>query len=392
MVGPMGPIDLPNKKLAGLLAYLSCSGAGPQRREKLATLLWGSHFEIQARQNLRQGIFRLREVLGQDSIVGDGAAVRLASGLVNCDATRFEALSRSDRPDALLEAINTYKGTFLADVTVREQAFSDWLIPEQKRLEDLALGVLVGHSELELRLGNNAAALKSAEQALQLHALREDAHRLVIRALVASHRRADALMHYQELVTLLKRELNVHPDPETCSLVASLRLRAVVDEAQPDRNAVAHSGRVAIAVLPLTNMSGDTDLECFANGLVEDILSALSCIRGLGVLARKSSFSYRDCSVGVKQIGRELGARYVLDGSLRRVAKRVRVAVQLIDAETQTHIWADRYDRELGEILALQDEITHRIVSSIKHSVQVVDKVRREFLLRSADCAGQNFG
>src|SRR5262245_66501189 len=115
-MGPGVEIDLPHRKLAGLLVYLACSAPTPQPREKLATLLWGSHFEVQARQNLRQALFRLRRVLGQEVVIGDGEEVALAPGAIDCDATRFEALSQEGGRDALTAAVDLYNGRLAADV------------------------------------------------------------------------------------------------------------------------------------------------------------------------------------------------------------------------------------------------------------------------------------
>jgi TolB-like protein/Tfp pilus assembly protein PilF len=132
----------------------------------------------------------------------------------------------------------------------------------------------------------------------------------------------------------------------------------------------------SIAVLPFTNMSGDPEQEYFADGIVEDILTALSHVRWLFVIARQSSFSYKGRVVNAKQIGRELGVRYVVEGSVRKMANRVRITAQLIDAGTDAHIWADRYERDLRDIFALQDEITERIVSAIEPTVRAVEVKR----------------
>jgi adenylate cyclase len=131
--------------------------------------------------------------------------------------------------------------------------------------------------------------------------------------------------------------------------------------------------RPSIAVLPFANMSGDPEQEYFADGMVDDLLSALSRIRWLFVIARQSSFSYKGRAVEVKRIARELGVRYIVEGSVRKSSTRVRIAAQLIDAETDAHIWADRYDRDLNDIFALQDEITERIVSAIEPTVRAVE-------------------
>jgi adenylate cyclase len=113
----------------------------------------------------------------------------------------------------------------------------------------------------------------------------------------------------------------------------------------------------SIAVLPFANMSGDPEQEYFADGMVEEIITALSRIRWLFVIARNSSFTYKGKAVDVKQVGRELGVRYVLEGSVRKAGQRVRITAQLIDAVTGTHLWADRFDGALDDIFELQDKI-----------------------------------
>jgi TolB-like protein len=123
--------------------------------------------------------------------------------------------------------------------------------------------------------------------------------------------------------------------------------------------------RPSIAVLPFTNLSGDPEQEYFADGIVEDITTALSRMRWLFVIARNSSFAYKGRTVDVKQIGRELGVRYVLEGSVRRSASRMRITGQLIDTTTGAHLWADRFDGGLEDIFELQDVITVSVVSAM---------------------------
>jgi len=122
----------------------------------------------------------------------------------------------------------------------------------------------------------------------------------------------------------------------------------------------------SIAVLPFENMSGDTEQEYFADGMVEEIITALSRFKWLFVIARNSSFTFKGKAVDVKEVGRRLGVRYVLEGSVRKAAGKVRIAGQLIDAITGAHIWADRFERDLIDIFALQDEVTVAVVSAIK--------------------------
>ena len=222
LTGPHGAVELPSKKLAGLLAFLACT-ARPQSRDKLSALLWGSHFDAQARQNLRQALFRLRKVLGPDALESDGEVVWLNAAAIGCDVRRFEALVHEGSRDALSTAADLYRGRLLDDVAVSEEGWNDWLTAERERLFELALGALVGLGGQELAAGRGEHALKAGRRAVTLNNLREDAHRLIVQALAATGRQAEALKHYQELAALLKRELNTEPDAATRSLVAELR-------------------------------------------------------------------------------------------------------------------------------------------------------------------------
>ena len=122
----------------------------------------------------------------------------------------------------------------------------------------------------------------------------------------------------------------------------------------------------SIAVLPFENMSGDPEQEYFADGMVEDIITALSRFKSLFVIARNSSFTFKGKAVDIKEVGRRLGVRYVLEGSVRKAAGKVRISGQLIDAITGAHIWADRFERNLTDVFALQDEVTVAVVSAIQ--------------------------
>jgi adenylate cyclase len=132
----------------------------------------------------------------------------------------------------------------------------------------------------------------------------------------------------------------------------------------------------SIAVLPFQNMSGDPEQEYFVDGMVEEIITALSRIRWLFVIARNSTFTYKGKAVDVKQVGRELGVRYVLEGSVRKAGQRVRITGQLIDALTGTHLWADRFDGSLEDIFELQDKIAVSVAGVIEPALQAAETAR----------------
>ena len=142
-------------------------------------------------------------------------------------------------------------------------------------------------------------------------------------------------------------------------------------KAEPSAGAAA-----AIAVLPFTNMSGDPEQEYFSDGISEDIITDLSKIAGLTVIARNSSFIYKGRSVDIRDIGRELGVQSVLEGSIRRAGNRVRITAQLIDAANGSHLWADRYDRDLTDIFEVQDDVTRRIVEALKVTLSPAENAR----------------
>jgi TolB-like protein len=134
----------------------------------------------------------------------------------------------------------------------------------------------------------------------------------------------------------------------------------------PSRTALPLPDRPAIAVLPFINMSGDPEQEYFSDGISEDIITALSKLRWFFVIARNSSFTYKGKAVHIKQVGDELGVGYVVEGSVRKVGDRVRITVQLNDVATGSHLWAERYDRSLADVFAVQDEIAEAIVAAIE--------------------------
>jgi adenylate cyclase len=136
------------------------------------------------------------------------------------------------------------------------------------------------------------------------------------------------------------------------------------------------NGKPSIAVLPFTNMSGDREQEYFSDGISEDIITDLSKVAGLTVIARNSSFTYKGRSVDVRTVGRELNARSVLEGSIRRSGNRLRITAQLIDASTGAHLWAERYDRDLTDIFEVQDDVTRRIVDALRVTLSPADKAR----------------
>ena len=153
-------------------------------------------------------------------------------------------------------------------------------------------------------------------------------------------------------------------------------------------------------MLPFQNLSGDSEQEYFADGMAEDIITALSRMRWLFVIARNSSFTYKGRAVDVKQVGRELGVRYVLEGSVRKAANRVRITGQLIDATAGVHLWADRFDGTLDDMFDLQDQVAASVVGAIAPQLELaeIERAKRkptesldayDYYLRGMACLNQ---
>jgi len=191
-------------------------------------------------------------------------------------------------------------------------------------------------------------------------------------------------------IAALRRVLAAHPGGERW--IETLPRRGyrfvgpkVVREVQQETGeagaaTLALPDRPSIAVLPFQNMSGDLEQEYFVDGIVEDLITGLSRIRWLFVIARNSSFIYKGKPTDIRRVGRELGVRYVLEGGLRKTADRIRITAQLIEAETGAHLWADRYDRSFNDIFAVQDEITLSVIGAVEPNLRKaeIERVRRK--------------
>ena len=143
------------------------------------------------------------------------------------------------------------------------------------------------------------------------------------------------------------------------------------DAASEKQMAFPLPDKPSIAVLPFNNMSGDADQEYFSDGITEDIITALSRSPWLFVISRNSSFTYRGTAADVRIVSRELGVRYILEGSVRKVGDRVRITAQLIDGTMGSHVWAEKYDGELQDIFELQDQITQQVVATVQTQIQL---------------------
>jgi DNA-binding SARP family transcriptional activator len=358
-------LSFSSKKAQALLAYLAVESDRPQSRERLASMLWADTGEERARHNLRQSVAKIRQALG-DIVASEGECLCLVANACITDVGEFESLAAADNADDLQHCLDLYQGEFLAGLELREPEFSDWLLMVRGRLRQKACEVAAALADKLIAQGNQEDAIKTLCKLLAIDPAEENAHRQLMQLYADCGRRSEALRQYQRCEFDLERELGATPDAKTKALFETLKDEPAKTSAPLHEN---DGAAPAVAVLPFDNLSGDDDAY-FVDGIAEDLITALSCFHSLAVISRGSVFTYRDQSVSEKEIARQLGAQFLVRGSVRRSNNRVRINVQLTDAGAGLQVWAHRYDREMEDVFALQDEITSTLVSTLAGRVE----------------------
>ncbi|MBT4488720.1 MAG: hypothetical protein HOC72_14340 [Rhodospirillaceae bacterium] len=361
-------VVLSSKKAAALLAYLAHHGDRPVSRAKLAALLWSDRGEAQARSSLRQTLSVLRKALGEP---GKGV-IRASAQELSIDHQAIAVDTAAFQSGSDPAAAELYLGPFLDGLDVRSPLFEEWLGQERARLAERAARAFT--ALLQQYQHDREKCLAYAAKLLALDPLREDMHRLVMHHHQQQGRWNEAIRQYQACRNILAAELAVEPEAETQNLYQEIMQQRdgaappapapIVPEPKPEPEpaVLRQDGQYpAIAVMPFDNLAGDPDQDYFADGITEDIITELSRFPDLFVVARNSTFSYKDRAFDLHAVSREFGVQYVLKGSVRKAGDQVRLTAQLLEAEGGKHIWAERYDRRLSDIFALQDELTRSI-------------------------------
>ena len=384
-------VDLPGQKDRALLAFLALPPGTTHSREKLASLLWSDRGEQQARDSLKHSLTRLRQGLQSTSpppIVADRHSVKLDPAAMTIDAVVFERLLSNGTSQSLDQAAELYRGDLIDDINVRSPPFEDWLLVERQRLRQMFETALTKQLEHSIAAGTPDSTAAVARRLLSLDPLREVACRALMQIHAVRAEKTQALKLYEALRGRLLSELGVTPEPETINLYEAIRQKRatpipLVASSQtaelPEPNLTAKiplPDKPSIAVLPFENLSGDPEQQYFSDGITEDITTELSRFRSLFVIARQSSFVFKGRSTKVQEIAKELGVAYIVEGSVRRVVDRVRINVQLVDASTGNHMWAEKFDRDLLDIFAVQDEVARSVAAAVSGRVDVASHER----------------
>lgn len=361
------PVVIASKKARALLGYLVQRSGTDVARSTITGLLWSERSEEQARASLRQTLSELRTALatsGQQLISSGNESIAWAAGSAWIDTIELEKAVESHDGSLLREAVLLIRGEFMEGLSVDEAAFEHWLAGERERFRQLACTIhsrLMDHAE---RSGDIEEALNHGLKLISLDPLQEQVHRALMRNYAAQGRHDAALAQYERCKRELSSQLGVQPESETETLMRSIKASrrngpAIAPAQVPP--APSLPDKPSIAVLPFTNLTSDQEQQFFADGMTEDIIGALSRIRELFVISRSSSFVYKGRAIRAEDAARELGVRYILEGSVRVAGNRVRVGAQLIDGLSGGHVWAERYEGELTDIFSVQDEITRSI-------------------------------
>jgi TolB-like protein/Flp pilus assembly protein TadD len=357
-----------SKRLA-LLSYLAlATPRGPHRRDTLLALLWPEATSGSARNSLSNMIFQIRSSLGREVFVASGDdEIGLAEGVLWCDAVAFEEALDDGREE---EALDLYRGDLLAGffVSGASAEFDHWLDARRERLRGRAADAARVLTDRAEQAGSLREAIGWTRRTFALDPYGEPNARRLIALLDRSGDRAGALQTYESFAQLLGGAFGTDPSAETKALIQAVLARSEAAEpGQPIR---------ALAVLPFENLSGTGDAEAFTAGLHDDLLTELSRVSALSVIARTSVLRYRGATKSAEEIGRELGVGTLLEGAVQTSGGRLRLNVQLIDARTGVHRWVGSYDRELSidSIFDIQSELVEKISRSLRAELSPSEK------------------
>ena len=361
----------PSRKTRALLAYLALS-RGPHRREQLCEMFWDVPDD--PRGALRWSLSKIRPLVDEPAcprLLADRQSVELRTEGVDIDVLSAEicADAKAAAIEELARAASSFRGPLLAALDLPENSgFHSWLLGLREDARKVQTKVL--RSLVERLAAIPQEALPYARELVRVEPFDETAWALLIDTLANAGRSREIREQYEAGLRSL-REVGGGSGPLLHAWRAAQAPsgRSVERSAMPGKPAAVL--RASIVVLPFANLSNDPEQQYFADGIAGNLTTDLSRIPDMLVISRNTAFTYRNKPIDTKQIGRELGVRYVLEGDVQRSENQVRVTAQLIDAETDAYLWAERFTGDPGDLFALQDEITGRIAVAL--DLELVD-------------------
>lgn len=375
-------LTLPGHKARALLGYLAANPGIAVPRAKLATLLWGDRPDRQARDSLKQAVWQLRRCFESHCptlLRSDRQSVTLEAAAATVDVVEFGRLLGEGTPQAVDEAIAIYRGDFLEGLESPDPGYEEWLLMERQRLRHLATEAMGTALARLMAGGQRDRAAVLAQQLLLLDPHNEAVCRALMQVHAARGERNKALALYESLSRRLVHDLGVAPEPATVAVCDAIRHKraATVLEAESKTAAaeLASSQTITVierpmptvAVLPFVNIGDDPEQAYFAEGLTEDVITDLSQLSGLATLIHRPAEARVQASP--LAAAHALGATHVLEGSVRKLGSRIRITARLFEAASASCIWARRYDRDVSDIFALQEEMSLGIADALRVSL-----------------------
>ncbi len=379
----------PSRKTRALLAYLALT-RGRHRREHLCEMFW--EVPDDPRGSLRWSLSKLRPIVDEISVprlLADRQGVELLTDAIDVDfvtAQLSASLMSAATPD-LLGAAKSFRGPLLSDLDLPgNSGFHTWLLGLREDARKLQARIL--RSLIERLTATPEEALSYARELVAVDPFDEDAWASLIATLAEAGRSGELRPQFEAGLRALR-----DVGGGFGSLLRAWRAahaasgRSVGREAKAAGSAAAQ--HASIVVLPFANLSNDPAQQYFADGITGELTTDLSRIPDMLVISRNTAFTYKNRPIDTRQIGRELGVRCVLEGEVQRSGDQVRVTVQLIDAENDAHLWAERFTGEAADLFALQDQITRRIAAALDLELVDVEASRqieapdtRDYILR----------
>jgi len=358
-----------------LLTLVVAAWPQPLTRDRAMALLWPERDLANGRRLLNLAVHVLRGALGEATIGSTGDGLLFNPSFVQCDLHALRSAIAADDP---ARVVKLYTGPLLEGFHLDDSnEFDYWLDERRRELAHAYTGALLSLAERQRQSGDVHGRVGTYRRLVASDPHSATHAQSLMRALDDAGDRAGAIEHAAEYAQRLRTDLELDPDPAVAALAEELR-RAPVR--RPPALVVETSRSPSVAVLPFLHLGADPSGEYFADGITEDVIAHLSKLRGLNVISRTSVMPFKQRQQSLREIGKRLGVRTLLDGSVRQAGDRVRIVATLVDGETDQQLWAETYDRQLTDIFAIQTDVALHIAGALKTELSrdEQDRVRRE--------------
>jgi len=359
-----------------LLTLIVAAWPQPLSRDRAMALLWPERDLANARRLLNLAVHVLRSALGEGAIASTGDGLLLNPSSLSCDLHELRTAIAADAPERVVRlSTGPLLDGFHLDDSIE---FGYWLDERRSELTHAYVGALLALAERQERSGDLHGRVGTCRRLVAADPHSGVYAQALMRALDAAGDRSGAIQHASEHAHRLRVDLDLEPDPEVVALAEQLRGAAA--RRPPALHAPGRTRSSSVAVLPFLNLSADPEHEYFADGITEDVIAHLSKIRALKVISRASVMPFKQRRHSVKEIGKTLGVTTLLDGSVRHAGERVRIVAKLVDVETDQHLWAETYDRQMTDIFSIQTDVALHIAAALEAELSREEqtRVRRE--------------